>query len=148
MDLIYALIRTIIGVALVVLLTRANGLRSFSKMSGFDFALTLAIGSTLASIAMAERPGTFWVACAAMVALYALQAGIARGRKRWVPFRERLDNQPILLMEDGEIIEANLARGNVARGDLMAKLREANVLRMKGTSKNSPALGAAVGFRR
>lgn len=31
----------------VILLTRLAGVRSFSKMSGFDFAVTVAIGSFL-----------------------------------------------------------------------------------------------------
>ncbi|MEO0333444.1 MAG: DUF421 domain-containing protein, partial [Bacteroidota bacterium] len=34
---------------LVILYTRLFGLRSFSKMSSFDFAMTIAVGTLLAS---------------------------------------------------------------------------------------------------
>ncbi|SPJ23257.1 DUF421 domain-containing protein [Palleronia abyssalis] len=130
MDLIYALLRAAFGLALVVALTRANGLRSFSKMSGFDFALTLAIGSTLASITMSDTQSAFWAASAALVALYAMQAIVIRAREQWEPLRKKLDNGPLLLVENGRILDHNLVRGNVAHADIMVKLREANALRL------------------
>ena len=39
---------------LVILYTRLVGLRSFAKLSGFEFASTLATGSILASTAVSE----------------------------------------------------------------------------------------------
>ena len=39
-------------------------------------------------------------------------------------------NSPVLLMKDGEILEKNLKRCLVSKSDLMAKLREANVLQL------------------
>ena len=130
MDLIYAFARTFAGIGLVVLLTRLNGLRTFSKMSGFDFALTLAIGSTLASIAMADKASTFWAAVVAMVMLYLFQAGLVRSRDKWDPVRDRLDNAPLMLVEDGRIMEKNLDRGHITRADLIAKLRAAGVFHL------------------
>ncbi|WP_217271986.1 hypothetical protein [Sphingopyxis sp. BSNA05] len=38
----------------VILLTRLAGVRSFSKMSGFDFAVTVAIGSVLGSVILSK----------------------------------------------------------------------------------------------
>ena len=131
MELIYAIVRAAVGVGVVVLLTRVNGLKTFSKMSAFDFALTLAIGSTLAAIVTAGSPSVFWTAMAALIALYAAQGLLMRVRNKWDPVRRRLDNSPLLLMENGEIIDGNLTRGKVTRADLFAKLREANVLRME-----------------
>lgn len=39
------LFRAALAAGAIVLFTRLNGLRSFSKMSSFDFALTIALGS-------------------------------------------------------------------------------------------------------
>ena len=36
----------------MIVITRINGLRTFAKMSSFDFAATIAIGSVLASIVL------------------------------------------------------------------------------------------------
>ena len=40
----------------VIALSRIFGLRSFSKMSGFDFAITIATGSILAAVFIAKDP--------------------------------------------------------------------------------------------
>jgi len=40
------------------------------------------------------------------------------------------ENNPILLMRNGEILVDNLQKSGVTRADLMAKLREANVLQL------------------
>ena len=38
-----------------------------------------------------------------------------------------MQNEPVLLMRDGEILDEALEKTRVARSDLIAKLREANV---------------------
>lgn len=42
--------------AAVIVLTRLAGLRSLAKMSSFDFAATVAVGSTVASTALGSAP--------------------------------------------------------------------------------------------
>ena len=49
-------ILAIMGMIWVVLLIRINGLRSLSKMTNFDFIMTVALGSLLASAAGASVP--------------------------------------------------------------------------------------------
>ncbi|MBJ3761464.1 DUF421 domain-containing protein [Maribius pontilimi] len=131
MDIVYILLRAALVVALIIVLTRLNGLRSFSKMSGFDFAITVAKGSVLASAVMAGQPSAFWGNMGALVALFVVQRAISTARTRLGWFHRTVDNSPLLLMRDGEIIEENLRRGRVSRSDLMGKLREANALRLQ-----------------
>jgi uncharacterized membrane protein YcaP (DUF421 family) len=45
--------------AIVILYTRIFGLRSFSKMSIFDFAMTVAVGTMLASTIVNKSPSVF-----------------------------------------------------------------------------------------
>ena len=105
----------------VVVLTRLLGLRSFSKMSSFDFAVTVAIGSVIASTVQG---------LAALALLYALQftVGIARNRLR---AEGAIDNQPLVLMVGPDFIEENLRRAHVTENDIRSKLRLANVTRME-----------------
>jgi len=42
--------------AAVILLTRLSGARSLAKMSSFDFGATVAIGSTVSSVALGTAP--------------------------------------------------------------------------------------------
>ncbi len=130
MEILHAVLRSSAGVALVIVLTRACGLRTFSKMSAFDFALTLAVGSTLAGVAMADTRASFVASMAGLVALYALQAALGRLRERVTSIRRGMDNEPLLLMQDGKMCRENMVQGKVSEADIMSKLREANALRL------------------
>ena len=45
-------------------------------------------------------------------------------------FQKVATNTPLLLMEDGAVIQKNLTKANVSLSDVYAKLREANVIEM------------------
>ena len=65
----------------VVVLIRLNGLRSLSKMTNFDFVMTIAMGSLIASASQSEKILPFLQGLAAMVSLFAVQWTAARLRK-------------------------------------------------------------------
>ena len=111
----------------VILVVRLAGLRSFAKMSSFDFAVTVATGSILASIVV-DPDKSFVHGLVVIAALLGTQVVVALVRLRSRTLQGIIDNEPLLLMEDGAMIEANLRAGRVTRQDLLAKLREANVL--------------------
>ncbi len=114
----------------VVALTRVAGLRSFSKMSSFDFAITIAIGSIIASTVVLESvPPTKGLVALAL--LYGIQIGTAALRKRADAVATAMDNDPILLMAGQRVLHENLRKTHVTEGDLRGKLREANVLDLK-----------------
>ncbi|WP_245890672.1 hypothetical protein [Nonlabens xylanidelens] len=50
------LVGTVIIYALIIIYTRIFGLKSFSKMTGFDFINTVAIGNLLAMSAATSSP--------------------------------------------------------------------------------------------
>jgi uncharacterized membrane protein YcaP (DUF421 family) len=109
----------------VILATRLSGLRSFSKMSSFDFAMTVAVGSLIASAASGQA--ALATATVGVLALYAAQYVVASLRRRHL-LHDLVDNSPLLLMDGPRIIEENLASARVTLDDLHGKLREANVL--------------------
>ena len=119
---------SLVWVALVV---RMIGLRTFSKMTAFDFVATIATGSLLANAASAETWPSFFVSSAAILTILGTQAIIAKVRVRSKKLVGILENEPILLMRDGEIMGDNMKKARVAEDDLIAKLREANVLDFK-----------------
>ncbi|QDU96927.1 DUF421 domain-containing protein [Lignipirellula cremea] len=111
----------------ILVFTRMTGLRSFSKMSASDFAMTVAVGSLFASTISSASPpllaGLF-----SLGLLFAGQALIASLRRRFGWFGKLVDNQPILLMVGRQMFHENLHRTNVTEADIYAKLREANAL--------------------
>ena len=123
-----ALILGVVALIWLTLLIRLNGLRSLSKMTNFDFVMTIAIGSLLAGAAQASDWAGFAQSMIAMAGLFAAQWLSARLRKDSDAFEAFSQNQPIMLMRDGVILDAALKQTRVAESDLIAKLREANVL--------------------
>lgn len=108
----------------VVFAVRANGLRSFSKMSSFDFAVTVAIGSLIASVAVSSTSLTNGIV--ALVVVLVAQRIVAVLRRR-TAIEAAIDNTPMVLMAGRRMLEDNMARARVTEADIRAKLREANV---------------------
>lgn len=112
----------------LMILVRANGLRSFSKMTNFDFVMTIAVGSLLAGSIQSTTWLEFTQALSALAALFLVQYLISRLRNASDAFKSAIQNKPVVLMRDGAIIQEALVQTRVTRDDLIAKLREANVL--------------------
>ena len=109
---------------IVVAFIRLTGLRSLAKMSSFDFAVTVAIGSILGSVVASSS--SIADGALAIGSLLAVQWMIAQFRRR--SFGSRLvDNTPLLLVRDGEFIDEALTKARVTRSDVYAKLRQSNV---------------------
>ena len=107
----------------LMLFTRLMGLRSFSKLSSHDFAMTVGIGSILASTVLADSPsllqGLFAVAM-----LFVIQGVISIIRRKVKPLKALIDNQAIILMAHGEYFWDNLKEANLSTSDVQEVLRK------------------------
>lgn len=117
-----------LGISWIILLVRIVGLRSFSKMTNFDFVMTVAMGSLLAGVSQTNSWPNLLQTLTAMVSLFALQFAVSKWRKHSKQFDKMVQNTPVFLMKDGVILHDALQATRVAEGDLIAKLREANAL--------------------
>lgn len=115
---------TALGVYLALMLyTRLMGLRSFSKLSSHDFAMTVGVGSIIASTVLSKSPallqGLF-----AMAVLFIIQAIISLLRRKVKPLKALIDNQAIILMANGDYFFENLAEANLTKSDVQEVLRK------------------------
>lgn len=111
--------------AAILLYTRMVGLRSFSKMSSADFAMTIAVGSLFGATIRSPNP-TLFMGLSAILCVYAGQWILAYARRKSMLVNKLVDNQPLLLMSRSEILYDILTRANMTENDLFGKLREAN----------------------
>jgi uncharacterized membrane protein YcaP (DUF421 family) len=126
---IIAIVLTAIGIYIAtILFTRLAGKRSFSKMSSFDFAMTVAIGSIIATTVLSKSVSLLQ-GVVGLAAVYVLQFSVAMMR-RFKFVQKLIDNEPLLLMDGKEILPNNLKKAHVTEADLRSKLREANVLEL------------------
>ncbi|HSK22607.1 MAG TPA: YetF domain-containing protein [Egicoccus sp.] len=126
-DLLVVVVAAVAIYLWVILATRLLGLRSFAKMSAFDFAMTIATGSVIATVALGSVPLTSGMT--AIAVLFVAQFAVARLR-RGTGLDGVIDNRPLLLLYEGRILDDHLAKARLTRGDLMGKLRAADVTRV------------------
>lgn len=117
-----------IGIYLaLILFSRVAGLRSFSQMTNFDMAATVAIGSMLATTALSSSTPLL-AGVVGLAVLFAIQWALAQVRRHRGPAR-LLDNSPLVLMSGSEVLSEHLTIAQMTRSDLRSKLRLAGVTR-------------------
>jgi len=126
-ELWLVVVSTLLILVAAIAAIRIAGLRALSKMSSFDFVVTVALGSTVATAAATSA--SLAAGAVALVTLLAAQWLVAQLRSH-TAFDTVVDNTPMLLMVGPDMIERNLEATRVTRSDVLAKLREANVTRL------------------
>lgn len=123
--------KTVLSVILILsallLIVRLYGLRSFAKMSSVDFASTIATGSILASVAMSTDQSLMKGAIAVFTVM-GFQQLFSYVKRQSNAVEQISENSPKYLMIGERIIDKNMRASGITHSDLMAKLREANVL--------------------
>jgi len=120
---------TVLIFILIVVLTRIFGLKSFSKMTGFDFVITVAIGSILGMSINSSKPSIL-LGAVILIALFGLNYLVTLLRFKSEKVEDLIDNDPLLIMENGEVLWDNMKASKVTEAELQSKLREANVIRL------------------
>ncbi|NNF59099.1 MAG: DUF421 domain-containing protein [Rhodothermaceae bacterium] len=110
----------------VVISVRLSGKRSTSQMNSFDWIVTVAMGSMVASAIVLKDTGVATV-FAGLAVLLLLQWALTKTLTVW-PFARRLVRaSPTLLYYRGQFLEDNLRKERVLRNEILAAVREAGV---------------------
>ena len=115
------LVGTLAYVALVALL-RISGKRTLSKLNAFDLVVTVALGSTLATVLLSKS-----VALAegvlALGLLIFLQFAIAWLSVRSPAFQRLIKAEPTLLLHRGRFLEGAMQAERITHEEVLAALR-------------------------
>lgn len=112
-------------VTLVVFL-RISGTRTLSKMNAFDLVVTVALGSTLATVLLTKD-----LALADGALAFALLIGLqfivtwSSVRVRWV--RQLVTGEPLMLLRRGALLPSALLRARVTEDEVRAAVRAAGL---------------------
>lgn len=109
-------------VALIIML-RASGKRTLSKMNAFDFVVTVALGSTLATVLL-SRSVPLADGVLALALLVYLQYAITwlSVRSQWVT--DLVKGEPTLLVRDGVFLNKAMKSSRVTQEEILAALRQ------------------------
>lgn len=110
--------------AALVLLLRISGKRTLTKLNAFDLVVTVALGSTLATILLSKS-----VALAegvlAIALLISLQYAITWLSVRSPSFQALIKDTPTLLLHRGAFLDDAMRRQRVTREEVLAAVRAA-----------------------
>jgi uncharacterized membrane protein YcaP (DUF421 family) len=116
-----AVVGTLAYVALIVLL-RVTGKRTLSKMNAFDLVVTVALGSTLATILLSKDVALI-EGLVAFALLILLQYAVTWSTVRSKRFETWIKAEPSLLFHDGDFLEQAMRSERVTRDEVVAAMR-------------------------
>ena len=114
----------------IIFMLRISGKRTLSKWNSFDFVVTIAFGSILASILLSTKDsfGTGILGFALLVLFQFIFTWIAV-RSSWI--QKLVKAEPALLLYRGQLQHDVLKRERVAEGEVLAALRSSGVSAME-----------------
>lgn len=116
----------VLAYILLVVFLRVSGRRTLSKMNAFDLVVTVALGSTLATVLLNKN-----IALAEGALAFALLIGLqfavtwSSVRASWV--RRLVTGDPVLLVYRGEILHASRIRARVTEDEIRSAVRAAGL---------------------
>ena len=117
-----------VAYAALVLLLRASGKRTLAKLNAFDLVVTVALGSTLATVLLSKD-----VALAegllAFALLVGLQYAVAWLSVRSPRFGALVKSEPSLLLHRGRFLDGAMRRQRVTREEVVSALRSSGLSR-------------------
>lgn len=128
----FGIARTVIlGVsayASLVILLRISGKRTLAKMNAFDLIVTVALGSSLASILL-SKDTVLLEGVTAFIMLILLQAIVAFASVRSRTVESIVKSEPVLLMHRGRMLADALRKERVTETEIWAAIRSEGVVR-------------------
>jgi uncharacterized membrane protein YcaP (DUF421 family) len=115
------LVGSLAYVALVLLL-RISGKRTLSKLNAFDLVVTVALGSTLATVLLSKSVALAEGALALGLLIF-LQYAIAWLSVRSPRFQTLVKAEPTLLLHRGVFLEGAMRAERITREEILAALR-------------------------
>lgn len=111
----------------LVAMLRISGKRTLSKLSAFDLVVTVALGSTLASI-ITSKDVALAEGLVALTLLVGLQFLVTWSSVRW-PFIDRIvKSEPAVLLRHGQCLPSVMRRERVVADEILAAIRQSGGL--------------------
>lgn len=121
-DLVRLVVIGVLSYVGLVVILRATGKRTLSKMNAFDLVITVALGSTLSS-AILSQDVSLSEGLLAFVLLCALQYGVTFLSVRSDAVQGFVKAEPSLLYFKGRYLDRHLKRERVTRAEILAAMR-------------------------
>jgi uncharacterized membrane protein YcaP (DUF421 family) len=110
----------------LVALLHLSGKRTLAKLNAFDLVVTVALGSTLATIALSAEV-TITEGFAALGVLVLLQFLVAWVAARVGLFRRAVKAEPTVILTDGRLLDAEVRRQRLSPDEVLQAIRSSGI---------------------
>lgn len=122
-SLVRTIVITILAYVGLIILLRISGKRTLSKMNAFDFIVTIALGSTLATV-MLNKDVALADGLLALALLIFLQYIITKIAVRNKKFSNLIKSEPALVVYKGEMLREMMLKERIAEDEIYAIIRQ------------------------
>lgn len=123
------LIIGILAYAALILMLRISGKRTLSQMKEFDFIVTVALGSTLATVLL-SKDVTLASGTLALALLITLQYILATASVHSKRFSKLISSEPTLIFYEGAFLASALKKERVTEDEVRSVLRSQQISSM------------------
>ena len=125
-SILRTLVITILAYVVLIILLRISGKRTLSKMNAFDFIVTIALGSTLATVLL-NKSVSLADGVLALFLLIGLQFLITFFSVRSKRVSKLVKSMPTLLVYKGDFLQDAMRKERVNADEIYAILREKGI---------------------
>lgn len=122
----------VVGVAAylaLIVMVRVSGKRTLAKLSAFDLVVTVALGSTLATVTL-SKDVSLVEGLIALAMLISLQYLVARATTASSKVEQLVKARPAVVLHHGELDHSALHRERLTQDDVLGAIRAAGVASM------------------
>ena len=125
--MILSYLRTMVLYAVLIAVIRLMGKRQIGQMEPSEFVVTMLVAN-LASIPMQDGGIPLFSGLIPILTVLGMELVLSYLSLESIRFRKLLCGKPVILIENGNILQKNLRRTRVTIDELMGHLREKDVL--------------------
>ena len=118
-----AVLRSLAIYAILLVIFRISGKRSLSQITTFDFVLLLVVGEATQQ-ALLGNDFSVTNAFLVIVTLIGVDIGFSLLKQRSKKLDKLVDSVPLVLVENGKLLQERLDKARVDETDILAKARE------------------------
>jgi uncharacterized membrane protein YcaP (DUF421 family) len=110
----------------IFFLTRIVGRRELSSLGPFDLIMLIVLGDLVQQgVTQSDYSVTGLVLAAGTIAI--MQVGVSYANFRFRRLRTVLEGEPIVLIQDGRVLERNVSRERMTREELEEQARQSQI---------------------
>ena len=125
--MILSYIRTVLLYLVLIFVVRLMGKRQIGQMEPSEFVVTMLVAN-LASIPMQDGGIPLFSGLVPIVTVLGTELVLSALSMKSVPLRKLLCGKPVILIENGNILQQNLKKTRITLDELTGHLREKDVL--------------------